>query len=578
MSRQSGRAPQRAQCVAVVAVVGASLCSAGELWAQALDAGRVYDSVQPQRPSLPKPAAASVKQNKGATATPGAAVDARVRLQVNEWRITGATAIPAEQLQPLLLPWMGKALGVAELQEAAGAVTQAYRDAGFIYTRATVLPQTIKDGVVTLTVQEDRLARLGLDESGALALPRFVRDGVARSQPLGEPVNVPSLERTLLRINRLPGAGKASAELTLADAGDASALDVRYQPAERLSGLVRVDNHGNRYTGRARLLGVLNLNNPFGRADRLSATMLSAGAPMAYGSLAYAVPLSLFSRLDIATSALRYELCCQAPGRRAEGRVQAHSAALSHDAVVQRDRHLAWLLAMEWRELDSDLDSAAETRRNVRALRLGAQGYWLGASVNYWAAGLHAGRADLSGHAPDLLADAPARQVDGAFQKLVLSYARAPDPGSGWGWSVDLNSQYNLGRNLESSERFALGGADAVRAYAAGEATGDSGWVTQLALHYRWGSVPGLAVSGFVDTGRVRQYSKNTEALATGSPNNYSLTGLGVGLSLARPGYELALTVAEPVGHNRGLDAQGLDAEGHLGDKTRGWVSVDLAF
>lgn len=548
------------------------------MWAQAFDAGRVFDSVQPHRPSLTKPAPASVKQSKGIRATPGAEGDARVRLQVNEWRIAGATAIPAAQLQPLLLPWTGKALSVAELHEAAGAVAQAYRDAGFIYARASVLPQTIQDGVVTLTVQEDRLARLGLDEIGASAPPRFVRDGVAQSQRLGEPVNLQSLERTLLRINRLPGAGRASAELALVEEGDASALDVRYQPPGRLSGLVRADNHGNRYTGRARLLGQVALNNPLGRADRLSATVLTAAAPMTYASLAYAVPVNLFSRLDIATSTLRYELCCQTAGHRSEGRVQAHSAGLTYDAVVQRDRYVAWLLAMGWRKLDSDLDGAADTRRKVRALQLGAQGYWLGATVNTWAAGLHAGRVDLGDHAPDLLADAPARQVHGGFRKLVLSYARAPNPGPGWAWSVDLNGQYNLGRNLESSERFALGGADAVRGYAAGEAIGDSGWVTQLALHYRLGSVPGLTVNGFVDTGRIRQYSKNIPALATGSPNNYSLTGLGLGLSLARPGYDLALTVAEPVGRNRGLNAQGLDSEGHLGAPSRGWVSMGLAF
>ena len=546
--------------------------------AQTVDAGRVYDSVQPRRPALTKPALPSVRQGRGAVAGQAAAADAGVRLEVTEWRISGASALPVSQLQPLLLPWTGRPLSVAQLQEAAGVVVQAYRDAGFIYVRAAVLPQTIQGGVVTLTVQEDRLARLGLADSGPLALPRFAREGAAQAQPLGAALNVQTLERTLLRINRLPGAGRAAAELSLADAADASELDIRYQPADRLAGLARADNHGNRYTGSARLLGQVSANNPLGRADRLSATVLTAGAPMAYGSLAYAVPLSLATTLDIATSALRYELCCQAAGQRAEGSVHSTSLGVTVDAVVQRDRRVAWLLAAEWRRLGSDLNGVADTRRKVRTLKLGAQGYWLGAAVNSWVAGFQVGSASLSGQAADLLADATARRVDGGFRKLVLAYSRNPNPGPGWAWSADFNGQANLGRNLESSERFALGGPDAVRAHAVGEATGDSGWVAQLALHYRAAGVAGLALTGFLDTGRIHQFSQNVAALAVIAPNVYSLSGVGLGLSYTQPGYDLALTVAEPVGRNRGLDAQGLDAEGRPGDRTRVWLSVGVGF
>ena len=554
--------------------MAASVFWADAAWAQRLDAGRVYESVQPYRAVPADPAPPSVRQGQGAANAPALAAGAGVRLEVKAWRIVGAVAIPEAQLQRVLQPWTGQTLGVAQFQEAAGAVTQAYRDAGFIYSRAAVLPQTITDGVVTLTVREDRLTRLGLPET----LPRFARAAASQGLPAGAPLDLQALQGTLLRVNRLPGAGRASAEVAFTDAGDSSELDIRYQPAERVAALARADNHGNRYTGSARLLGQVSVANPFLRADRLGATVLTAGAPMAYLGLGYAVPLSLGTTLDLAASALRYEACCQPVGPQSDGRARSTSAGLTFDAVVQRDRYLGALVAVEWRRLSSDLDGTPDTRRKVRTLKIGAQGHWLGAAVHRGSVGVQGGNADLGGHAPDRLADAAARQVEGGFAKWVLSYARTPTAGPGWAWSIDLDGQYNVSRNLESSERFSLGGPESVRAYAFGEGTGDSGIAAQLALLYRVAAMPGLTVSAFLDSGRTTRYTQNIAALTAGTPNSYTLNGAGVGMALVRPGFDLSLTVAEPLGTNRGLDAQGLDSEGRAADRTRAWLSLGLAF
>ena len=57
-------------------------------------------------------------------------------------------------------------------------------------------------------------------------------------------------------------------------------------------------------------------------------------------------------------------------------------------------------------------------------------------------------------------------------------------------------------RNLDSSERFYLGGARGVRAYPQGEASGDEGILGSLELRYHT-SVPGLTVSTYYDAGHV---------------------------------------------------------------------------
>lgn len=57
-------------------------------------------------------------------------------------------------------------------------------------------------------------------------------------------------------------------------------------------------------------------------------------------------------------------------------------------------------------------------------------------------------------------------------------------------------------RNLDSSEQFYLGGADAVRAYPQGEAGGDSGYQATAELRYQT-PVKGMSMTLFADVGEV---------------------------------------------------------------------------
>src|SRR5690606_37055872 len=55
---------------------------------------------------------------------------------VDRFVVTGAEAIPTATLEALLTDLQGKALTLAELQEAAARVTRHYRDQGYFLTRA----------------------------------------------------------------------------------------------------------------------------------------------------------------------------------------------------------------------------------------------------------------------------------------------------------------------------------------------------------------------------------------------------------------------------------------------------------
>ena len=89
-------------------------------------------------------------------------------------------------------------------------------------------------------------------------------------------------------------------------------------------------------------------------------------------------------------------------------------------------------------------------------------------------------------------------------------------------FSASLRGQ-QASKNLDSSEKFSLGGPYGVRAYACGEASGDEGWLGSLEL--RHGITSSLAASVFPDFGRV---SINAKPYLDGS-NTQKRSGTGFG-------------------------------------------------
>ena len=79
------------------------------------------------------------------------------------------------------------------------------------------------------------------------------------------------------------------------------------------------------------------------------------------------------------------------------------------------------------------------------------------------------------------------------------------------------------GKNLDSSEKFVLGGASGVRAWPSGEATGDEGWLAQAELRYQAGWAQPYV---FMDAGTVR-INKNPW---TSAANRRHIAGAGFGL------------------------------------------------
>ena len=132
-----------------------------------------------------------------------------------------------------------------------------------------------------------------------------------------------------------------------------------------------------------------------------------------------------------------------------------------------------------------------------------------------------------------------AAQTNGRYSRIAYSASRLQRVTDSTLIQLQLAGQ-QASKNLDSSEKFALGGANAIRAYPQGEASGDEGLRATLELRQTLSAnLQGIA---FYDWGSIK-VNKNPFGAAAAS-NNRSLGGAGVGLNASFDKVQLKAALA----------------------------------
>lgn len=267
------------------------------------DAGSLLQQIEKNRPPpLPQksqqdlqPAPAPLQQ------LPGVAVT------VTEFRFQGNRLLGSDVLRQAVTPFLGRPLTFQELQNAALAVADTYRQQGWI-VRAYLPRQEIDGGIVTIQIVEALFggARSSGGEPGRMALGRIV-SYVTSAQASGAPLNADALDRALLIIDDLPGVG-ASGNLATGEQDNETLLVMKLTDEPLFSGDAGVDNTGSRSTGAPRATANLALSSPLRIGDQAIANLIhSEGSD--YARLAYSVPVGTDGwRVGASGSHLKYRL------------------------------------------------------------------------------------------------------------------------------------------------------------------------------------------------------------------------------------------------------------------------------
>jgi hemolysin activation/secretion protein len=519
-------------------------------------------AARPPAPAVPVPAppAPMPEAEKGAT------------VSVRAFAIEGATLIPATELAALLDDQLGKPLRLADLERAARRIAEHYRARGW-FARVYLPAQDASAGVVRIVVVEGRLGAVELERGEGRVDADFVRRVAAGNLAVGEPLRADALERGLLLANDLPGV-RATGVLERGAAVGETRLRLKIDAGPLLTGDAGLSNHGSRTTGAAQASAGIHWSPGDGSQASLRAL---ASDDLAFLRAHYALPLGADGmRLQLHASELRYALGGEFASLDASGNARTLGANLSYPWLRSGTANLSVALAPEFRRYADDAIGAPLRRKRGEAVVFLLSGDridgWFGGGFTQGGLALTSGRIDLSGVTADEAADAAGPRVAGRYAKLRAHVARLQSLPGGLGLNAAFAAQWADG-NLDSSEKFALGGPDGVRAYPVNEASGDEGWLLNIELRRNFG--PWTAFL-FADAGEIRLHRDEWPGWQGGGTaiNRYGLAGAGFGLAWARPGdLAVQLTLAAPLGGNPGRTATGRNQDGSA-HGARGWLRL----
>jgi hemolysin activation/secretion protein len=231
-----------------------------------------------------------------------------------------------------------------------------------------------------------------------------------------------------------------------------------------------------------------------------------------------------------------------------------------------RTRNVYLNLNADHKRFENQSNGATQSRYTVNNLSAGVNGNLYdtlgGNSANNASLVWTRGRVNLG--APDANEN---KALEGSFNKLRYAFSRQQALGERLSLLVSVSGQAS-GSQLDSSEKFYLGGPSGVRAYPSSEGSGRSGTLASAELRWQVQSTFGL--DSFWDHGTVR----NPEA----GGKSYSLKGYGLGVRwYASNSASVRIAWAHRIGQNPNPTATGNDQDGAK-SLNRIWAAVNLPF
>ena len=528
------------------------------------DIGTTLREMERQRPTPPPASKTTLDIEQSAPIAPESAPG--TVFPVERIRVTGSSVFPAKRLEALVSKYADHSTSLARLRQGATIITRFYRAHDYPLARAFVPSQVVRDGVVEIAVLEGHYGKLRIDNPAGVS-DRLVRR-LLRNAQSPDLIRSAPLERELSLIQELQGVVPA-ATLTPGQQVGTADLIVRLTPGQRFQGSLDVDNYGNRYTGQWRAGLGFTGSNLAALGDQLAVRgVFTDQHGVAYGRASYQIPIEEL-RIGAALARTNYVLGEQFGPLDANGNATVSTLYVLYPLVRSLTGSLDTQVAFSHGDLTDAVGATSTTdRRSSSEVTLSVTGNvrddFLAGGITSGSLSYVNGKLDI--HDPTAFAiDQATARTAGHFDKIAYTTLRVQDLGRAIRLYVSVSGQL-AGKNLDPSEKFNLGGPDAVRAYPQGEGVGDSGILGTIELRrlLMVGSPyvrPELLA--FFDGGRINT-NQNPFLPDT---NSYRLFGAGVGLNLLlRDGFRIRGSWAWKVGER--------PAQSAPDSSSRGWIQL----
>lgn len=551
-----------------------------------VDAGALQQNLEKQLP-LPSPLALPEPAKEKAVPQE-APKEAETRFMVNGFSLEGVSILPDAQVQAVLKPYIGISLTLADLEKACDAITALYRKNGYS-VQAVVVPQNIPKagGTIRLRITEAKLSSVKVatpDGSSRFGAKR-VEEYITNANPIGQPLNLNSIERALIILNETPGVLVNSQLEAGKQLGDTD-LNVNLKDTPLLQGRVALNNFGSRSTGANQATVALALNNLSGIGDQAALNgVASEGSQYVQG--AYSLPASTNGlRLGVSGTYLQYKnVSSYASPNGSNGDAWTTGFSAAYPLVRSQGANLNASLGYDIKSYLNKIMATNTTNSayNIKNVVAGLSG---NAYDGFGGGAINTGSASVTFGSLDILSTSISgygSYTPSEFTKFNFSGSRNQSLDAGGLTSLFMSASGQLASvELNSAEQFYLGGPYGVRAYPVAQGGGSQGGLATIELRRQLPQ--NLVLSGFFDAGIVQQYKNNMIAYSaskgqSNANNTYSLMGAGLGLKWSYRRWDVNGSVAWMVGKNPlyTFSGQAVNNDG-LSTQPRGWINASYSF
>lgn len=516
------------------AVVAAVMLAAGWI-AMAAEPAAPGTQTTPKTPAVAdtQTAPAAVDGQTPSPAPPAPPTD-EPRFAIREFRVTGVTLLDRRDIERAVMPYLGDARQFSDVDKARAAIEARYRERGFETVTVDIPEQTVKQGIVRLTVTERAIGELRVKGSRYFR-PSRIRAAVAEARE-GKVPFVPQFKGELAVLNRIQRDRIVTPILRAGRTADTVDIDLVVRDTLPLHGSLEVNNRYIQNTTHTRLNAAIRYDNLFQAAHSIGLQFQTSPEDteevQVFGA-SYVAPLSqpgqllvgyaVNSNSDVAaladTSVVGngriYGLRAVLPIH--EGSGNSHSAILGPDykdfdetvQVLGEDSSTTPISYMPWTaQWNATWRRGQSNGNSLLGVTVGARG--LGNDEQEFADKRFTARPNFA-------------VLRGSIKESV------PLP-AGLQLGAALDGQ-KADSPLISNEQFFAGGQDSVRGYTEAQILGDDG--LRASLELRSANV-GPRIGKLFDEGRAYLFYDwarlDVQEPLPGQADRFALAGTGLGL------------------------------------------------
>ena len=502
-----------------------------------------------------------------------------IKIQVTRFNFTGNTVLSNEQLTNLTKDFVGKELSYNELRDVLRFISNFYRELG-LWARAILPEQDINNGVITIQIVEGRLGKviiksdeqdLNLKQDVAR---KYIENKISRQQIL----NINQLEKNIQNLNNVPGI-QAIASLEAGQEVGETDVVIQLQNRKTLSGTFQGDSYGSRSSGRSRGTALINFDSLLKQGEQFTIQRVQT-IGSEYNALAGSFRIGYGgTRGTVKAAKLRYDLGDPFSSSNPTGNSEELSVSIDHPLNSIGRTNLSSNFTFSESDYENKNDLGQPTSNIQKKITRGIAKLNFNRSDQFYKGGVNYGSVSVTvGDLDDTSTGSTTTNALGSFSKLNANVSRFQRLSDQNVLQVNLSAQYAF-KNLDSAEKFSLGGPYGIRAYPNSEGQGDHGLMANIELKH--GFSPTLEGMIFYDWGLIQQHQNTYSNWDSGNPsleNIYELQGIGVGANWnVTPTTNINWVFSTTLGSNNGEDDEGQDNDGLTKDK-RSYLSITSRF